>query len=207
MISRRTRSADIETAREHAVSAEPQGIDGADVRRVAPKGRPTPKRREAQQRRAAVAQPAPRNRREASARSRDEARRRREERRAGMARGEDKYLPARDRGPVRRYARDIVDSRRSPLSFLLGLTLVMLVLTLLPNRRIQSVAFAVYLAALLVLLFDALVLGRLITKRVRARFPDHTERTFRLAAYAVSRATQFRRIRVPKPQVNVGERI
>ena len=86
---------------------------------TAAKGRPTPKRREAE---AGAAVP-PRSAedparggqvREGEPSPKEEQRgnaaadRRR---RAGMARGEDKYLLPRDRGPVRAYIRDVVDSR------------------------------------------------------------------------------------------------
>ena len=40
--------------------------------------------------------------------------------------GDERHLPPRDRGPVRKYVRDIVDSRRSVAEYFLPLALVIL---------------------------------------------------------------------------------
>lgn len=170
------------------------------------KGRPTPKRRDAQQhRRAGPAAPPPKNRREAYRRNKDEQRAARAQRRAGMSRGEDKHLLGRDRGPVRRHVRDVVDTRRGALSFFLPSALVLFVGTLVPVPAVQSGALTLWFAAMIVMLGDAALLGRAAVKSARSRFPDASDRTRSLALYAIQRGTQIRRFRTPKPQVKVGQ--
>ena len=49
--------------------------------------------------------------------------------------GDERHLPARDRGPVKKYARDLVDARRSVAEFFLPLALLIFVLTIVPGGR------------------------------------------------------------------------
>ena len=73
----------------------------AQLVRTSGKGRPTPKRNEAQGRRPGPPPPPPQTRKEAYKRMREQQAATRGASRAGAARGDDSYLPARDRGPVR----------------------------------------------------------------------------------------------------------
>ena len=92
-----TSDADTAVTKSHAVTAG--------------KGRPTPKRSEAERRRR---QPytAPKDRKEASRTSRDRQRADRTRRMEAVRRGEEWAMPPRDRGPVKALARDYVDSKR-----------------------------------------------------------------------------------------------
>ena len=45
-----------------------------------------------------------------------------------MRTGDERYLPARDKGPVKRFIRDYVDARLSIAEFLLPLLIVIMVL-------------------------------------------------------------------------------
>ena len=65
---------------------------------------------------------------------------RRMEARQGAARGDDSYLPARDRGPVRKLVRDVVDTRRNVGSFFLVIAGVALIGTVVPNIAVRSYA-------------------------------------------------------------------
>ncbi|OBJ67572.1 DUF3043 domain-containing protein [Mycobacterium sp. 1274756.6] len=186
-----------------------------------PKGRPTP-RRDAARRRGPVAPP-PMTAAEARARrkelagpklSREERRAQRAERlerrteyRERMMAGEDAYLLQRDRGPVRRLVRDLVDSRRNLLGLFIPSAMLLLFLTLsmpLAVQRYVSLGLLVLMAAMAV---DAVLLGRHVGRRVDEKFPDNTEARWRLTMYAAGRASQLRRMRAPRPQVARGERI
>lgn len=171
------------------------------------KGRPTPKRKDAQARRRLVEAP-PANRKEAAARMRERQRTERAEAREGMMRGEDKYLLPRDKGPVRRLVRDIVDSRRTVGTFFLGGTLVVF-LAAQPGLPAQVRFFANILWAvlLLALLTDSVFLSFRIKKLVRERFPKNTERMMSLYLYGAMRATVFRRMRAPRAQINIGDKV
>ncbi|MEE6177794.1 DUF3043 domain-containing protein [Mycobacterium sp. 050134] len=207
------------TARGVAGEADPQDAAPGGSRRTGPKGRPTPKRNDL--RRKPVA-PAPMTSAEARARrkalagpklSREErradrtaSRARMAERRERMMAGEEGYLMPRDQGPVRRYARDIVDSRRNALGLFMPSTLVLLfVMFALPQLQLYvSPAMLVLMAVMGV---DGLILGRKVSRMVDEKFPNNTESRWKLGLYAAGRASQMRRMRAPKPQVERGSRV
>jgi hypothetical protein len=108
--------------------------------------------------------------------------------RAAYLRGEDSALPVRDRGPVRRFVRNYVDSRRSTGEYFLPIIFLVLILT-----------YGVLLFAVI----DGFFLARRIRKIVSEKFPDAP--TKGLGMYAWLRSTQMRRLRAPHPSVKVGE--
>lgn len=198
--------------RSQPVTAEPADEAGGTT---APKGRPTPKRND--KRRGPVA-PAPltaaqaRKRRKElrSSMTREERREDKLKQRAALATrrermmaGEEAFLLPRDRGPVRRYVRDIVDSRRNVLGLFMPAAFVLIFVSiLLPKVQYYfSPLMLVFLAAMAV---DAILLARKVNRAVDARFPDNTETHFKLGVYAAGRASQMRRMRIPKPQVSLG---
>jgi hypothetical protein len=181
--------------------------DATDPRRVAGKGRPTPRRREAQKRRTGPVAPPPRTRREAYRRMREQGADRRAELRAGMMSGDERYLTPRDRGPERKLVRDIVDSRRNAGVLFLFTAVIYFFGLLIPNQQIKAAITSLWLTVLLLLIVDSTVLGFKIRKMLRQRFPDTEQRTRSLVFYGVTRATMIRRWRAPKPAVLVGESI
>lgn len=170
------------------------------------KGRPTPKRRDAEKRRRGPVAPPPATRKEAAARRKEEAKAERAAAREGLNRGDTRYLPKRDRGPERALVRDLVDSRRTASTLFLPTAVLIIVASLVPNPTLQRLAYLLWLFVLISIIIDAVVLGRLITRRVREEFPDSQERGRSLVFYAVTRAIQLRRLRFLKPVVKVGER-
>ncbi|MFE9168340.1 DUF3043 domain-containing protein [Streptomyces kebangsaanensis] len=169
----------------------------------APKGRPTPKRSEAQTRRRSVAN-TPMTRKEAAKRQRDERRAQMERQRQALASGDERYLPARDKGPVRRFARDFVDSRVNISEFFLPLAVLILVLSMVRKPEVQSLVMLVWLAVIVLIVLDWIVTGFRLKKRLNERFPDQNKRG--AIVYALMRSLQMRRLRLPKPQVKRGER-
>jgi hypothetical protein len=197
-------------------------VESTETRKTtAPKGRPTPKR-DAAKRRGPVA-PAPTTAAEARRRRKEvrqklsraerrefraAQRQRTTERRERMMAGEEDYLLPRDRGPVRRYVRDVVDARRSVLGLFMpiafGLVFLMLVV---PTPQVNGLVSMAMLVLVVIMLIDAFILGRKVNKLVDAKFPKNTETGWRLGFYAASRATQLRRMRAPRPQVNRGDTV
>jgi hypothetical protein len=169
----------------------------------APKGRPTPKRSEAQGRRRSVAS-TPASRKDAARRQRSERREQMERQRQALASGDERYLPARDKGPVRRFARDFVDSRFNIAEFFLPMAVVILVLSMVRVGSLQNIALLLWLVVIVLIVLDSAVSGFRLRKRLAERFPD--QRTKGAVAYALMRSLQIRRLRLPKPQVNRGER-
>jgi len=183
------------------------GGDALDPRRSAGKGRPTPKRREAQKRRTGPVAPPPRTRREAYRRMKDQNSVRRVEAREGMRSGDEKYLPARDRGPARGLVRDIVDSRRNAGGLFLPVAVIVFIGYLIPSAEIRAMTLSLWMAVFAVLIIDSVFVGIRIRRLVRERYPDETGRPGRLVWYGVTRATMIRRWRMPSPRVKVGEKV
>lgn len=187
---------------------------------TAPKGRPTPKRNESTKRRGPIA-PAPATAAEARKRRKelrstmtkeekkaDKLKRRAEmgRRRERMMAGEEAYLLPRDQGPIRRYARDIVDSRRNVLGLFMPSALLLLFI-MLAMPRVQILISPAMLLLMLIMFIDAIFLARKVNKAVDAKFPENTETHFKIGMYAASRASQMRRMRAPRPAVSPGAKI
>jgi Protein of unknown function (DUF3043) len=169
------------------------------------KGEATPKR-VAAGRRPVGAPPA--DRREALRRSRDKQRQDRDDRRAGMMAGDPRYLLPRDRGPARALARDVVDSRYNVGSaFIVLLLLIVIASSGAMPAFVQFGAQYVFLFMILAFAVDAVLVSRRLRRLVRERLPQEDVRWASLYMYAVMRTLSFRRLRVPKPRVKVGEQI
>ena len=119
-----------------------------------------------------------------------------------MATGDDRHLPPRDKGPVRRYVRDVVDARWSLGEFLLPLMIAVLVLSLFAGSWATFVFLGVYVL-ILVAIVDVWLLWRRTKPKVLARFGPDTELRG-VGMYQAMRAFQMRRTRLPKPQVERG---
>jgi hypothetical protein len=195
--------------------------DTAGARGTAPKGRPTPKRNAAAKRRGPVAR-APMTAAEARARrkslagpklSKEERRIQKAERRERMAQrrermlaGDETALLDRDRGPVRRYVRDIVDARRNLLGMFMPVALgLMFVMMAVP--QIQFYISPAMMLLMVAMAVDGVLLARKVGRLVDTSYPDSTEARWKLGLYAVSRASTLRRMRAPRPQVRRGERL
>lgn len=193
----------------------------ARARATAPKGRPTPKRNQTRAR--GPVAPAPMTSAEARKRKKAnkqaltkderkaeklERRTSQAERREKMMSGDDAYLLPRDKGPLRKYTRDIVDSRRNLLGLFMpaALALVFVMLSL-PSVQIQYYVQFVMLALVVVMVGDGVLIGRRVNKGVDAKFPGNTESGWKLGFYAASRASQLRRMRAPRPQVERGAKV
>lgn len=169
----------------------------------APKGRPTPKRSDSQSRRRSVANTTM-SRKEAARRQREERRAALERQRQALATGDERYLPPRDKGPVRRYVRDYVDSRFNIAEYFLPMAVVILVLSMIRVPQLQNLSLLLWLAVIVMIVLDSIVTGFRLKKQLAERFPGENRRG--AVAYALMRSLQMRRLRLPKPQVKRGER-
>ncbi|WP_411078672.1 DUF3043 domain-containing protein [Streptomyces sp. cmx-18-6] len=169
----------------------------------APKGRPTPKRSEAQtQRRRASTTPV--DRKAATKRQREARRADLARQREALASGDERYLPVRDKGPVRRFVRDFVDSRFCIAEWFLPLAVVILILSVIQVQNIQSVVLLLWMGVITLIVIDSIGISIRLKKQLRERFPDTPKRG--AVAYGLMRTLQMRRLRLPKPQVKRGER-
>ncbi|WP_030557943.1 DUF3043 domain-containing protein, partial [Streptomyces exfoliatus] len=170
----------------------------------APKGRPTPKRSEAQTQRRRASSGAPLDRKAAVKRQREARRADLARQREALASGDERYLPARDKGPVRRFVRDFVDSRFCIAEYFLPLAVIILVLSVIQVRNIQNISLLLWLGVIVLIVVDSIGLGFRLKRQLKQRFPDQPRRG--AVAYGLMRTLQMRRLRLPKPQVKRGER-
>lgn len=193
------------------VSPEPTQRDIEGASPTVGKGRPTPKRREAEGRRRGPVAPPPRTQREAFRRARgtrpskEERRAARLQRREAMLSGDDRFLLPRDRGPVRAYVRDLVDSRRQLMGLFMPMAFVVLLTLFVQDVRIKNAVSLLTMAMLATMVVETLFLGRFIAKQVKAKFPDAEAGGLSLTFYAFTRATMMRRFRTPRPRVGYGQ--
>ena len=166
------------------------------------KGRPTPKRKDAVAARK-VSSLAPASTKEEKKRAKDAARAGRIAARAAYMRGDESALPARDKGPVRRFVRNYVDSRKSIGEYFLPVIFVVLFLTLIPYPIFQIGSIIIMYGVLLISVIDGFFLSRKIKSEVTAKFPGTELKG--IGMYGWLRSTQMRRMRSPKPQIKVGE--
>jgi hypothetical protein len=168
------------------------------------KGRPTPTRKEAEAAAKARAK-VPRTRKEMAAAQKANRSESSTQMRQAMKTGEERYLPPRDKGPVKRFLRDYVDSHFSVVELMIPLMLVVLLLAYTGNPTITSYANLAMLTAFVLIIFDLLRLRFRIRRELAARFPGvNTQGT---TFYAMTRSLQMRFMRMPKAQVKVGQQL
>ncbi len=122
--------------------------------------------------------------------------------RAGMMAGNEKYLPARDKGPRRRFIRDTVDARWNIGEFMLPVMLLVLLLSFVRAGWALMLVFVLVYGLILVAIVDAYLMWRRTRTKVEDKFGSAEKGD---AWYAIMRAFQMRRTRMPKPQITRGE--
>jgi hypothetical protein len=198
-VFRRRQNADDPTLAESLAEVETRAAEAA-------KGRPTPKRSEAQAARAQRMKP-PKDRREAYQMQKSRQKEDRSKVRNALLTGDDRYLPSRDRGPVRRFVRDWVDARRTIGEYFIIIGVVVVLANLIPNNTIKAYATAAWLALLVLLIGEGLLMSRRLKREIETRFPsDKGPYEGRRGAifYGIMRSFQLRRLRLPKPMVTPG---
>jgi hypothetical protein len=215
---RRSAGATDGTAQDHPGAQSPD--DPADVKQARPaaeagKGRPTPKRSEAERHRyqpitgsrstgsrstGSRAPAAPRTPEEKQRARTDRARRY-----EAMKQGEAWALNPKDRGPVRALARDYVDSKRRVSEYYMYILLLLVVALFFRSKAAQEFISPLILVLVAVIIIDAQLIRRALARLVAERLPGQSTRG--LTLYAVMRALQIRRFRIPVPRVQPGDKI
>ncbi|WP_405731801.1 DUF3043 domain-containing protein [Streptomyces sp. NBC_01537] len=170
----------------------------------APKGRPTPKRSESQTRRRTVVS-VPTDRKAASKQAREARRAEMAKRQKALAGGDERYLPARDAGPVRKFVRDYVDARLRVAEFFLPIAVLILVMSIVNNTALKNLALLLWLVVIVLIVVDSFVTAFTLRRQLRIRFADKP--TKGAVAYGLMRTLQMRRLRLPKPQVKRGAKL
>ena len=173
------------------------------------KGAPTPTRKaqEAARKRPLV----PEDRKASKAAERQAVQDQRLKMRQALDTGDEKFLPLRDKGPQKRFARDFVDARFNLGEYLMfGALVFVLVSLVVPASSDMMIyvlgAFWVRPAEIeawyLAVFVDAFILSRKLRKRLAEKFGEVERGT---VWYGAMRSLQFRKLRLPKPQVKRGQ--
>lgn len=162
------------------------------------KGRPTPPRKEQEKLRK---KPLVGDRsKEAKALQKAKIREERQKARDGMMAGDERYLTARDKGPQRKLARNVVDARFTAGELVLPLLFAVVLTTFVESYELQLFSLFAMWGIFGVVAIDAWLIGRSAKKIVKQKFgEDKLEGG--IAWYAAMRSIQMRSLRIPKPQV------
>ena len=184
--------------------SETTPVDPDAAAKAGGKGRPTPSRKEAEAAAKARAK-TPRTRKEAAAQQRLQRSQSSSKMREAMKTGDERYLPARDRGPMKRFLRDYVDSRFSFVELMIPVLLVTTVMAWSGSSTVASYGNAILFGMLLLIITDMVRLRFKLKRELAARFPD--EPTKGTTYYAVMRSLQMKFMRMPKSQIKIGQKL
>jgi len=183
------------------------------------KGRPTPKRSEAERNRyqsigggrtsgtrsTTSSKPARELTPEEKQRLKDRDRSERQRRMDAMKRGEDWALGPRDKGPAKKIARDYVDAHRRPSEYYMYVLVLLLVVIFSHDKALTNYSAYIVYALIAAIVIDGFFIRRGLAKILAERLPGTTTRG--LTMYAVMRALQIRRMRMPAPQLKPGDKV
>ncbi|HEU4811969.1 MAG TPA: DUF3043 domain-containing protein [Nocardioides sp.] len=168
------------------------------------KGRPTPSRREAEAAAKARAKnalggkSAVKAQREARVESSRSVR-------AAMKAGDERYYLARDKGPVRRFIRDFVDTRFSFIELMVPLLVVTMILGYSGNPRLAAMGNTIMMGTIFLVVLDMFFLRWRLRREMGRRFPDEPLKG--TTYYAITRALQMKFMRLPKAKVKIGQEL
>ena len=172
--------------------------------KVGGKGRPTPSRREAEAAAKARAK-VPRTRKEIAKAKRDARMESSQKVRAAMKSGDERYFLARDKGPVRSFVRDFVDSRFSFIELMIPLLILTMVLGYSGNSRLAGVGNSILFGTMMLVVVDILFMRRRMRRELARRFPDEDPKG--TTYYAIMRSLQMKFMRLPKAKVKIGQEL
>jgi hypothetical protein len=168
------------------------------------KGRPTPSRKEAEAAARARAK-VPRTRKEQMAQQRLARSESSRKVRDAMKSGDERYFLPRDKGPVRRFCRDFVDSRLSILELMIPLLLLAMALGYSGQPRLVGISSTLTLGTMLLMIIDIVRLRFKLRHELTRRFPDDSLKG--TTYYTLTRAVQMKFMRMPKARVKIGEQL
>lgn len=184
-------------------SPAPQVVEPENQVKETGKGRPTPSRKEAEAaRKARLKQP--RSRKEINAANRAQRSEQGDKMRQAMKTGDERYLPLRDKGPVKRFIRDWIDARFTFAEIVLPVLIIALVVPYISlELAMYSQLFTLVVMATVIV--NLIALRFLLRKELKRRFPDNDLKG--TTYYAIMRSIQIRPLRLPKPQVKIGSQL
>ncbi|RBP98379.1 hypothetical protein CRD60_00440 [Bifidobacterium aemilianum] len=167
------------------------------------KGRPTPKRKQAQEQK--LRPLVPKDRKASAKAAKARIRAREDAQYEAMRTGDTAHMPKAERLPWRVYIRDYVDARFNLGEFFVPVFIVVFVLVIVLSAfNYQSLSMplmaALYLYVIIAVI-DLFLMWRKLKKQLIAKFGERSvAKGSRSASYACNRAIQLRRWRLPKPR-------
>lgn len=196
MFGRNKKTEDVQEEVQQASLSQPENTSSSYT---APKGRPTPSRKEREAARRTPLVPADRKAAKEAQREADREFRARQQH--ALQTGDERYLPANDKGPQRRYIRDYVDARINVGDYLLVLILASFIVGLFAPG-FQQYSVLVMWAFILLWILDYSIMWRGLKKKLTDKFGEIEPRS---GFYAFNRVMMIRRFRLPKPMVKRGD--
>lgn len=180
---------------EKNVATEPVEAEG--------KGHPTPTRKEAQARVIRPVIPDPKDRKARAKQNRAKLRERQDQEYQAMQTGDVRHMPRAERNPIRVYIRNYVDARWNLAEFFIPVAVVSLLGSLFISAIFPLASFILAAAMyvyLFIIIIDMAVMWHKIKKNLMEKYDDAKAiKNARGMSYALSRALQIRRFRLPKP--------
>lgn len=181
--------------------------DSDQAARPAGKGKPTPKRSEAERRRRQPYTAPPANKKAAAAQDRERRRTEQRRRSDAMRRGEDWAIPRKDKGPMKALARDYIDSRRVVVSeyVLFGVFILIFGLFILGAAKNSSEILYAELAIVLLISLESGYHSTQVFRLAKQRLPGQSIRG--IWWYVTKRSIRLRSSRIPPARVSRGDTI
>ena len=166
-----------------------------------PKGRPTPTRAEAEAARKQRAR-VPKDPKAAKKAMRERANAERLQQRNALYTGDERYLPTRDQGPIRKRIRKYVDSRISSGEVFLPVALLVMFAAFIQNEQVIIIVNTVWSLMLILVILDGVWVAVQVGRLVKREYPGH--RTAGHIGYGVVRSMTMRLMRLPRPMYSIG---
>jgi hypothetical protein len=123
-----------------------------------------------------------------------------------MMRGEERYLTVRDKGPQKRMARDLVDSRFTAGQLVMPALFLMIIISYAGDMTAQLFTLFAMWTLFIIIGIDAFFIGRRVNRALENKYgKGKVEKGVRW--YAAMRSIQMRPMRLPKPQVKRGDKV
>lgn len=124
---------------------------------------------------------------------------------AAIRSGDERYLADRDKGPVRKFLRDFIDSRVNVGEVLIPILILAVALFYVGNKSLATFGMLLTMSFALVTALNLWGLRISVRRELKRRFPDVSPKGH--VYYALMRSTNMRFMRYPKPQVKVGAKL
>ncbi|NBR60408.1 MAG: DUF3043 domain-containing protein [Actinobacteria bacterium] len=116
-----------------------------------------------------------------------------------MMSGDERYLLPRDRGPQRKIAREVLDSRFTFVELLMFIMILFLISSFVINKSQQESVSLLMFAALAISIIEVSFLFFKVRKTILEKMPSEKKVQRGTWLYLMMRGMQPKALRIPKP--------